>query len=191
MLSTKARMTIGILLPVKRILFNIAVENDLVQEVSKTFKIELEVSSCVVSSIGCLFNSLCFSFFSFTISGIKEVPTPPYCIFVWLSYKAEKASQVRSNFESCSTLFVPSTSFIQRKVILKYAEKYNDSSLNYIIDEQDTGNGNKVEVFDRNRLYLAMGYMIKNGLKIQFGIMRQTTDNWSKNQLQISLHQTF
>jgi hypothetical protein len=71
---------------VKRILFNIAVAQDKVKEVSKTFKIELEVSSCVVSSIGCHFNSLCFSFFSFTISGIKEVPTPPYCNFVWLSF---------------------------------------------------------------------------------------------------------
>lgn len=37
-----------------------------------------------------------------------------------------------------------SLTYLTRKVILKYAEKYNDSSLNYIIDEQHTGNGNKV-----------------------------------------------
>lgn len=37
-----------------------------------------------------------------------------------------------------------SLTYLTRKVILKYAEKYNDSSLNYIIYEQDTGNGNKV-----------------------------------------------
>lgn len=37
-----------------------------------------------------------------------------------------------------------SLTYLTRKVILKYAEKYNDSSLNYIIDEQDIGNGNKV-----------------------------------------------
>jgi hypothetical protein len=33
-----------------------------------------------------------------------------------------------------------------------------------------------------------LGYMIKKGLKIQFGAMNQTTDTWSKNQLQLSIH---
>jgi hypothetical protein len=42
---------------VKRILFDIAVAKDKVKEVSKTFKIELAVSSCVVSFIGCLFKA--------------------------------------------------------------------------------------------------------------------------------------
>jgi tetratricopeptide (TPR) repeat protein/cold shock CspA family protein len=37
-----------------------------------------------------------------------------------------------------------SLTYLSRKVILKYSEKYNDKSLNYIIDEQDSGNGNKV-----------------------------------------------
>jgi hypothetical protein len=36
-----------------------------------------------------------------------------------------------------------------------------------------------------------LGYMIKNGLKIQFGAMNQTTNNWGKNQLQLSFHQNF
>jgi hypothetical protein len=72
---------------VKCLLFNVAVEKDTLQEISKSFKIELEVSSCVVSnSASCLDKTLCFSFFSFTVSGIKEVPTPPYCIFVWLLF---------------------------------------------------------------------------------------------------------
>ena len=54
--------------------------------------------------------------------------------------------------------------------------------------QRDIGNGNTVEVFDRNRCYAALGYMIKKGLKIQFGAMNQTTDTWSKNQLQLSIH---
>lgn len=67
-----------------------------------------------------------------------------------------------------------------------YLALYNELFIN---GQRKIGNGNSVEIFDRNRLYLAMGYMIKKGLKIQFGVMRQTTDNWSKNQLQLSFHQ--
>ena len=61
----------------------------------------------------------------------------------------------------------------------------------FINGQRDTGNGNKVEIFDRNRLYLGMGYAIKKSLKVQLGFMRQTTDNLNKNQLQVSLHHKF
>jgi len=67
-----------------------------------------------------------------------------------------------------------------------YLTIYNELFIN---GQRDIGNGNNVELFDRNRLYFSMGYMIKKGLKIQLGVMNQTTDNWSKNQLQLSLHQ--
>ncbi len=67
-----------------------------------------------------------------------------------------------------------------------YLALYNELFIN---GERKIGNGNSVEVFDRNRLYLAMGYMIKKGLKIQFGVMKQSTNTWSKNQLQFSFHQ--
>ncbi len=66
-----------------------------------------------------------------------------------------------------------------------YLAFYNELFIN---GQRDIGNGNAVEVFDRNRLYGAIGYMIKKGMKIQFGIMKQSTDNWSKNQLQFSFH---
>ncbi len=66
-----------------------------------------------------------------------------------------------------------------------YLAAYNELFIN---GQRDTGNGNTVEIFDRNRLYLALGYVIKKGLKIQVGVMNQTTDNWTKKQLQISLH---
>ncbi len=67
-----------------------------------------------------------------------------------------------------------------------YLALYNELFIN---GQRNIGNGNSVEIFDRNRFYIALGYMIKKGFKIQLGIMKQTTDNWSKNQLQFSLHQ--
>ena len=71
---------------VKCILFNIAVEKNKVEEVTKGFKRELQVSSFVVSNIAFRFKSLCFSFYFHTVSGIEEVPTPQYYNFVWLSF---------------------------------------------------------------------------------------------------------
>ena len=67
-----------------------------------------------------------------------------------------------------------------------YLAFYNEIFIN---GERNIGKGKSVEIFDRNRLYLAMGYMIKKGLKIQLGIMNQTTDNWRKSQFQFSFHQ--
>ena len=67
-----------------------------------------------------------------------------------------------------------------------YLAFYNELFINA---QRNIGNGNSVEIFDRNRFYGAVGYMIKKGLKIQAGIMNQTTDAWSKNQLQLSFHQ--
>jgi hypothetical protein len=66
-----------------------------------------------------------------------------------------------------------------------YLAFYNELFIN---GQRNVGNGNEVALFDRNRLYGALGYVIKEGLKIQFGVMNQTTDSLSKNQLQLSLH---
>jgi hypothetical protein len=68
-----------------------------------------------------------------------------------------------------------------------YLALYNELFIN---GQRDIGNERTVEIFDRNRFYTAIGYVIKKGLKVQLGIMNQTTDNWSKNQLQLSLHHT-
>jgi len=67
-----------------------------------------------------------------------------------------------------------------------YIALYNKLFIN---GQRNVGSGNTVELFDRNRLYLGMGYIIKNGLKFQLGIMEQKTDNWVKKQLQVSIHQ--
>ena len=67
-----------------------------------------------------------------------------------------------------------------------YLALYNELFIN---GERNIGDGKSVAGFDRNRLYGALGYIIKKGLKVQLGVMNQTTDSWSKNQLQLSLHQ--
>ncbi|WP_378185410.1 DUF2490 domain-containing protein [Aquimarina sp. W85] len=66
-----------------------------------------------------------------------------------------------------------------------YLALYNEIFIN---GQRDIGNGVSVEIFDRNRFYAAVGYIIKEGLKVQLGVMNQTTDNINKNQLQLSVH---
>ena len=66
-----------------------------------------------------------------------------------------------------------------------YAALYNEIFIN---GQRNIGNGRVVELFDRNRTYLGLGYNILDNLRVQLGWMRQTTDNWAKNQAQISVH---
>ncbi len=69
-----------------------------------------------------------------------------------------------------------------------YLALYNELFIN---GQQNIGDGQTVEVFDRNRFYSAIGHVIRQGLNVQVGFMRQSTNNWNKNQLQFSLHHTF
>lgn len=49
-----------------------------------------------------------------------------------------------------------------------------------------------VEYFDRNRLYLGLGYRVVKNLSFQIGIMEQSTDTSSKTYLQLSaFHQLY
>ena len=64
---------------------------------------------------------------------------------------------------------------------------YNELFIN---GERNIGDNTTVEFFDRNRLYIALGYFIKKQLKVQLGMMTQTTNNVEKNQLQLSIHHT-
>jgi hypothetical protein len=54
--------------------------------------------------------------------------------------------------------------------------------------ERDNGLSD-LELFDRNRTYFGLGYVLTKSSRIQIGIMRQETEAWTKNQLQFSLHQ--
>ena len=78
------------------------------------------------------------------------------------------------------------TLFIEPKTI--YLSFYNELFIN---GERKIGNGKTVPFFDRNRLYGALGYVFRKGLKMQFGMMRQTSNSFGKNQLQLSLHHNF
>ena len=69
-----------------------------------------------------------------------------------------------------------------------YLALYNELFIN---GQRNIGNGRSVEVFDRNRFYSAMGYSLSDRLRLQGGIMQQTTDRWSKLQLQFSAHHAF
>ncbi|NNM01629.1 MAG: DUF2490 domain-containing protein [Gammaproteobacteria bacterium] len=69
-----------------------------------------------------------------------------------------------------------------------YASFYNELFIN---GQRDIGGGRRVDIFDRNRTYLALGYSAWPGLKLQFGYMLQMTDDVEKGQLQLSLHQSF
>jgi hypothetical protein len=61
----------------------------------------------------------------------------------------------------------------------------------FINGQRDIGDGREVELFDRNRLYGAVGYSVNDRMRIQAGYMQQTTDTFSKGQLQFSFHHTF
>lgn len=68
-----------------------------------------------------------------------------------------------------------------------YLALYNELFIN---GERGIGDGRTVELFDRNRFYTGFGYGVSNSLRLQAGYMVQTAFNFSKGQLQLSLHHT-
>ncbi|WP_299016289.1 DUF2490 domain-containing protein [uncultured Polaribacter sp.] len=69
-----------------------------------------------------------------------------------------------------------------------YGAFYNELFIN---GERNIGNNQSVEFFDRNRTYLGLGYVLNPKIRFQVGWMEQTTNNWSKGQLQFSMHHNF
>lgn len=69
-----------------------------------------------------------------------------------------------------------------------YLALYNEIFIN---GERNIGDGRSVELFDRNRTYVGLGYGITDNLRMQLGLMRQETDSWTKSQGQVSLHHNF
>ncbi|MFB9051666.1 DUF2490 domain-containing protein [Formosa undariae] len=57
----------------------------------------------------------------------------------------------------------------------------------FINGQKDIGNDIQVDLFDRNRAYFGIGYIISPHLKSTFGFLRQSTSTWSKNQFVLSL----
>lgn len=69
-----------------------------------------------------------------------------------------------------------------------YIALYNEVFIN---GEKEIGHGRTVELFDRNRAYIGLGYALNDKIRVQAGYMNQATNTVSKGQLQFSLHQNF
>ena len=69
-----------------------------------------------------------------------------------------------------------------------YLALYNELFIN---GQREIATDRTVEIFDRNRFYSALGYVIGEGKRVQLGVMTQTTDSWAKRQLQLSFHHKF
>jgi hypothetical protein len=65
---------------------------------------------------------------------------------------------------------------------------YNEIFLN---GEHDIGLNKRVDTYDRNRFYGAVGYSISDNLKLQIGYMHQDAKAYQKGQLQFGIMQTF
>lgn len=69
-----------------------------------------------------------------------------------------------------------------------YVALYNELFVN---GETEIGNGTEVELFDRNRTYLGLGYVLNPKMRLQLGWMNQKVDAFGKGQMQLSLHHNF
>jgi hypothetical protein len=69
-----------------------------------------------------------------------------------------------------------------------YLSLYNELFLNL---ENDIGNNRSVDTFDRNRAYAALGYSLKDNMRLQFGYMWQENSNDGKGQLQLNFIHSF
>ena len=68
---------------------------------------------------------------------------------------------------------------------VSYLALYNEVFLN---GERTIAPERTVEIFDRNRTYIGLGYGLGDKLRLQAGWMLQQTDSWGKGQAQLSLH---
>ena len=97
------------------------------------------------------------------------------------------ADIIRTRYRYNLFLTVP----LNQKTLTKkaiYLALYNELFIN---GQKDRENGESVEFYDRNRFYAALGYSIKDNVKVQLGWMQQTTNTWSKDQIQLSMHHSF
>lgn len=69
-----------------------------------------------------------------------------------------------------------------------YTAFYNELFIN---GQEDIGENRTVQLFDRNRTYLGIGYVLNPGQRFQLGWMNQKTVAWGKGQLQLSFHHNF
>jgi hypothetical protein len=61
----------------------------------------------------------------------------------------------------------------------------------FLNGQQDIGNGQTVETFDRNWFYSGLGYSVLDNLRVQLGYMHESSNAFNKGQLQLSLFHSF
>lgn len=69
-----------------------------------------------------------------------------------------------------------------------FATAYDEVFIN---GQRDIGNDTEVDLLDRNRVFLGLGYTITTQIRTTFGFLRQNTQHWSKNQIVLSFIQSF
>ena len=69
-----------------------------------------------------------------------------------------------------------------------YLAFYNELFLN---GQRNIGNGQTVEIFDRNGLCGAVGYSFSDTVRLQIGYLYQYADDFSNGQIQLGVHQVF
>ncbi len=69
-----------------------------------------------------------------------------------------------------------------------YLTFYNEVFIN---GQRNIATNTRVDKYDRNRLYAALGYKLTEGTQIQIGYMRQFSPKTNKGQFQLSFHQQF
>jgi hypothetical protein len=93
----------------------------------------------------------------------------------------------RSRFRYNLFVNVPLNGTELKKNVL-YLALYNEIFINA---QREIGDGRTVEIFDRNRAYLGMGFGLRDNLRVQGGWMLQSTDQWTKGQLQVGIHHSW
>lgn len=98
-----------------------------------------------------------------------------------------EGQDLRTRYRYMLFLNIPFNDVILQKKTI-YLALYNELFVN---GQKDIGDARTVELFDRNRTYMGLGYGLSDGLRMQLGWMLQTTNSFGKGQAQISLHHNF
>ena len=69
-----------------------------------------------------------------------------------------------------------------------YVSVFNELFIN---GETDIGNGREVKQFDRNRTFLGLGYVLKDNIRFQFGIIKEKTSSTKNDYLQLVMQHSF
>jgi hypothetical protein len=97
-------------------------------------------------------------------------------VFIQHRYRIEERflpNDFQMRFRYFLSLNIP----LNNKTMIKktlYASAYNEIFLN-----------GKATIFDRNRLYAGMGYVLNKNIKVELGFMAQTLEQTNRNQFQI------